>query len=249
MRTGRCPASGGSAVPGKVRAVITIEPHRFTQHDARRTVENLEPLWPQFALGRPGAAELLAGLYPHRTGDLATDLPAAWSALQQAGPALRAAGMLPRRAEGTVDSLQLGSGGVPKSAVAEVEVGWSGVIGDRQAVRVHHGRPWQALCLWSCEVIEKFAAAGHPIGAGCAGENITLRGFDWGDVRPGVRLGMGTVVCDIIAFALPCRTNARWFLGRDFELMHHDRGPVSRVYAVVVQPGTIRAGDVAILEP
>ncbi|MCU1361937.1 MAG: hypothetical protein JWN99_3226 [Ilumatobacteraceae bacterium] len=229
--------------------MITIGPHRFTQHDARRTVDNLEPLWPQFAFGRPGAAALLEGLFPTFTGDLDTDLSAAWSALQQAGPALRAAGMLPERAEGTVDSLQRGDGGVPKPAVDEVEVSWSGVTGDRQAVRVHHGRPWQALCLWSSEVIEKFAAAGHPIGPGCAGENITLRGFDWADVRPGVRLRMGSVVCDVIAFALPCRTNARWFLGRDFELMNHDRGPVSRVYAVVVQPGTIRTGDIAVLEP
>jgi MOSC domain-containing protein YiiM len=229
--------------------MITIDPHRFTQHDATRTIENVEPLWPQFALGRPGADALLDPLYPSLTGDIERDLPAAWSALLAAGPALRAAGLLPHRAQGRVDSLQLGTGGVPKLPVDSVEVDWYGVVGDRQAVRRHHGRPWQALCLWSTEVIGSFAGAGHPIAAGSAGENVTLGGLDWADVRPGVRLQLGTVVCDIIAFALPCRSNARWFIGRDFGLMHHDRGPVSRVYAVVVQPGRVHAGDVAILEP
>jgi MOSC domain-containing protein YiiM len=32
-------------------------------------------------------------------------------------------------------------------------------------------------------------------------------------------------------------------------VMHHDRGPVSRVYATVLEPGTVRVGDAAILEP
>lgn len=229
--------------------MITIGPHRFSATDARRTVENLEPLWPHFAHARPGAADVLQPLWPSLTGNVDIDLPRVWHALQAAGPSLRAQGMLPRRAEGSVDALHRSDGGVPKHAVEEVEVAWSGVVGDRQQVRVHHGRPWQALCLWSAEVIEAFAADGHPIAAGNAGENITLRGLPWADVRPGVRLQMGTVTCDIIAFALPCRSNARWFVGGQFGLMHHDRGPVSRAYAVVVRPGRIRTGDVAILEP
>ncbi len=101
--------------------MISIGPYRFTEHDARRTLENLEPLWPQFSLARDGAQQPLAQL--------------------------------------------------------------------------------------------------------------------------------GTVVCDVIAFALPCRSNARWLLGGDFMSMHHDRGPVSRVYAAVMQPGRIATGAAAILEP
>jgi MOSC domain-containing protein YiiM len=229
--------------------MITIGPYRFTAHDAKRTIENMQPLWPQFAQGRPGADDVLRPLRPSLTGDDERDLPAVWDAMLVAGPALRSAGLLPARTVGRVDALHLGTGGVPKLPVDAVEVGWSGVVGDRQAVRIHHGRPWQALCLWSAEVIENFAADGHPLAAGCAGENITLRGIDWAAVRPGVRLQVGTVVCDIIAFALPCRTNARWFIDGQFNVMHHERGPVSRVYAVVIEPGEVRAGDEAILEP
>ena len=90
-------------------------------------------------------------------------------------------------------------------------------------------------------------AAGHPIAAGSAGENVTVRGLDWADVRPGTRLRMGTVLCEISAWALPCKHNARWFADGDFNRMHHERGPVSRAYATVLEPGGIRTGDPAVL--
>ena len=31
--------------------------------------------------------------------------------------------------------------------------------------------------------------------------------------------------------------------------MHHERGPVSRIYARVLEPGEISVGDDAVLEP
>jgi MOSC domain-containing protein YiiM len=229
--------------------VIALDRYSFTATDARRTVENLEPLWQQLGAGRPGAEQVLAPLRPAVTGDPDADVAAVWHALQAAGPALRAAGLLPPRAEGRVQALHVSDGGVPKNPVASVDVTWSGVVGDRQAARQHHGRPWQALCLWSSEVIERFAAEGHPLAAGNAGENVTIRGLDWSEVRAGARLQIGSVVCDVSAFALPCYKNKQWFLGGDFELMHHDRGPVSRVYATVVEPGRIEVGDAAVLEP
>jgi hypothetical protein len=236
---------------------MTLGPYRFSPTDARRTVEHLDDLWGLLTDDRPGAAAVLAPLRAELLGeptgdvarDVARDLPRVWQALQAAGPALRAAGLLPARAEGVVHALHLGDGGVPKLPVERVDVGWSGVVGDRQAARQHHGRPWQALCIWSAEVIEQFAALGHELAPGLAGENVTLRGLDWAQVRAGVRLRLGSVLCDVSAFALPCSKNARWFRGGDFRLMHHERGPVSRVYATVVEPGTIASGDPAVLEP
>jgi MOSC domain-containing protein YiiM len=141
-------------------------------------------------------------------------------------------------------------GGVPKLPVPNVEVDLGGVVGDRQAARVHHGRPWQALCLWSQEVIDGLAADGHPIGLGSAGENVTVSGIAWPDVTPGVRLRLGPVVlCQVMAYALPCKKNARWFSDGDFNRIHHLRGQLSRVYAVVLEPGAIVAGDTVTLEP
>lgn len=227
--------------------MITVAPYVFSTSDAARTVANFPDLWRDLGAGRDSS--VLEPLRPTLTGDVRDDLPAVWAALQAAGPALRAAGQLPARATGTVHSLHRGSGGVPKHDVETVEVVWSGVVGDVQATRNHHGRPWQALCIWSLEVIDAFNAAGHHLVPGAAGENVTIAGLDWADVRPGVRLRLGEVLCEVSAFALPCKQNARWFEGRQYQLMHHERGPVSRVYATVVQPGRIASGDAAILEP
>lgn len=234
-------------VSGTVRLVLTISPHHFSPTDATRTIDSFPDLWRELERGRD--ARVLAALLPVLTGDVRDDLPAVWAAMQAAGPALRDAGQLPHRTVGAVHSLHRGSGGVPKAAVDHADVVWSGVVGDVQASRQHHGRPWQALCIWSTEVIEQFVAAGHHLVPGAAGENVTVSGLPWADVRPGVRLRLGEVLCDVSAFALPCSKNARWFERRDYDAMHHRHGPVSRVYATVLQPGHIRVGDEAVLEP
>ena len=225
----------------------SIGPYTFTETDARRTVANLDDVWALYAQSRDAA--VLEALYPTLTGDLDTDVQRVWAAWTAAGPALRAVGQMPARAEGTVAQLNLSQGGLPKTAVERVDVEWRGVVGDRQATRVHHGRPWQALCLWSTEVIDALHADGHPIAPGLAGENITLSGLPWADVRAGVRLRVGEVLCEISAYALPCFQNRAWFKGGEFEVMHNERGDVSRVYATVLEPGAIAVGQQAILEP
>ena len=48
---------------------------------------------------------------------------------------------------------------------------------------------------------------------------------------------------------MPSQLNKAWFLEGDFDTMHHSHGPVSRVYATVLQPGSIAVGDVGTLEP
>jgi MOSC domain-containing protein YiiM len=147
-----------------------------------------------------------------------------------------------------VTGLFLSDGGVPKNAVDSVEVGYRGVIGDRQATRVHHGRPWQALCLWSADVVAAHAAAGHPIRPGSAGENISLRGADWSQWCPGRRIRLGEVEATVTAYAIPCTKNARWFADGDYERMSHERADQSRIYARVDRPGRISVGDLASLQ-
>ena len=222
-------------------------PYTFTETDAARTIALVPDLWAELVRGRdPSVIEALS---PSLDGDVADVLERAWNALLAAGPALRAAGQLPARACGRVEQLSLGGGGVPKLGAPGVDVDWGGVVGDRQRARQHHGRPWQALCIWSKEVIGQFNRDGHRLTAGAAGENVTVAGLHWPDVRPGVRLHLGSVVCEVSAFAVPCKKNAQWFAGGQFSLMHHDQGPVSRVYATVLRPGRIDTGDEAVLEP
>jgi hypothetical protein len=225
-----------------------IGPYRFTETDAERTIRFADEIFDLYGQGRDTAViEHLRP--PEPTGDLEKDLAAVWASWTAAGPALRKAGQLPSRAGGMVVQLSVSAGGLPKLPIDPAQVTWKGMVGDRQATRRHHGRPWQALCIWSSEVIDAFAEMGHPLAPGRAGENITVSGLHWPDVRAGVRLRVGEVLCEVSSFALPCRSNRPWFINGDFTVMHHERGPVSRVYATVLEPGVVRVGEPAILEP
>jgi len=232
---------------------ITLGPYVFTEHDAVRTLGNVDGILAATLAGRTSrtaetiAADLLRRLSSE--ADLEARLAAAWQGLRDVSDALRADGQMPSTVTGTVAQLSLSKGGVPKLPVDSVEVGFRGVVGDVQRVRVHHGRPWQALCLYSDEVIDMLRAEGHPIGRGSVGENITVAGLDWSQVRPGVLLQIGEVLVHVQAYAEPCNSNARFFIGGDFNRMNARLGPVSRVYATVLRPGHITAGDRVVLEP
>ena len=152
--------------------------------------------------------------------------------------------------EAVIVQLNVSGGGVPKLPVPEVTIEpVTGVAGDVQQEQKHHGRPWQALCLWSLEVIEALQAEGHPIAAGSAGENVTITGIPWDDVRPGVRLALGeSVVCEITAAAVPCKKQAQWFSDHDWMRIDDDRHPGwARMYAYVIEGGTLRPGDAVVL--
>lgn len=227
--------------------MFSVGPYTFSDHDAKKTVDNAVVVWDLMVEGRDASA--VEHLRPTLIGDLAADLERTWAAWSATSAALRAAGELPATAHGVVAQLSTSKGGLPKLPTPEVRVGWRGVDGDSQKTRVHHGRPWQALCLWSTEVIDELRSQGHPIAPGLAGENITISGLHWPDVRPGVRLRIGGVLCEASSYALPCFQNTAWFADGDFNAMNHERGPVSRVYATVLEPGDIRVGDAVVLEP
>lgn len=200
-------------------------------------------------LAHLGSAAAIAVTNAWAASTTESSLAAMLDGLSAGAAVLRRAGELGPSAKGAVAQLNRSGGGVPKTAVPSVAVGYSGVEGDRQRVRFHHGRPWQGLCLWSQAVIDGLTAEGHPIAAGTAGENVTMRGIPWDRIRPGVQLRIGEVLCEASLYALPCAANAQWFSDRQFSRIHHDRGPVSRMYATVLEPGRITVGDEVILEP
>ncbi len=151
---------------------------------------------------------------------------------------------------GSVVGLFRSGGGVPKVGAERVEIGWRGVEGDVQAHRQHHGRAFQAVCLWSAEVIESLQAEGHPVYPGNVGENVTVAGLDWPAIRPGTRLGLGTGVLEVSSYATPCRQIARWFTERQFIRIDEDANPGwARIYAWVLRPGTVAVGDAVVVEP
>jgi MOSC domain-containing protein YiiM len=186
--------------------------------------------------------------------EIISTLPTVWAALSGATPTLRALGHIPPAQTGTLLQLNASNGGVPKKAIDAAYVGWKGVEGDRQATRKHHGRPFQALSLWSAEVMETLRTEGHQVFPGSAGENITVSGINWSDVRPGTRVRIGEVLCDISSYAVPCKQLSDLFINRDFNRIHHDRDlehqtASCRVYATVLERGNIAAGDPITFEP
>jgi MOSC domain-containing protein YiiM len=140
--------------------------------------------------------------------------------------------------------INISPGGVPKTPTPHARIDYAGLEGDRQRDRKHHGRPFQAVCLWSQEVIDGLAASGHPISAGCAGENLTVSGLDWPELRPGTRLRAGDALLEISFPSTPCHNQTQWFSDGDFSRIGFERDPTAtRWYAWVREPGDVVVGD------
>lgn len=153
--------------------------------------------------------------------------------------------------QGRLESIQISSGGVPKTRVeGAVRVSEKGVEGDRQRDLRYHGGPDRAVCLFSREVIDRLRLQGHPIDAGTTGENFTISGLEWDQVRSGAMMRVGEVLLEIMEPAHPCKNIAGSFIDRNFSpistKIHRGCG---RMYARVVQPGSVAAGDPVTLNP
>ncbi|MCA1710828.1 MAG: MOSC domain-containing protein [Actinobacteria bacterium] len=228
----------------------------WSPSDLRRTLNDVEPWFRQIAADAP--APVVAALEP-MWAELA-ELPrgvvdagavhTAWRLLSEAGRLRHAMGAGAPSDAGTVVQVSTSPGGVPKLPVASAQVTRRGLVGDKQANRVHHGRPRQAVCLWSADVIDALADEGQPIGYGSTGENLTLRGLDWRSIRPGVRLQVGEALLETTPYAIPCKKNAQWFVDGRFRRMSHDVHPgSSRIYARVLVEGVVVQGDRVLVEP
>ncbi len=137
------------------------------------------------------------------------------------------------------------TGGVPKTAVAAAEVTRDGIVGNAVAHPGIHGGPDRALCLYSEEHIVALQHEGHPIRPGSAGENLTIAGIDWPGLVPGTMLQLGdTVRIEVASYAGPCKTISPSFADRNSMRVAQKKHPGwSRLYARVLRPGTISAGD------
>ena len=234
MVTARCPDCG-------------FDPQEWNDQDRDRTLARADHLLRHAFAGLPGIGSAGSAPAPGSpSGDAAVHdlLHRCWEAAERLADLDAGRTVL----HGTVARVNRSDGGVPKTAVAEAVVGRRGLAGDRQASRRHHGRPWQALCLWSADVIDALVAEGHPVGPGCTGENLTLRGVDWARLRSGLVLAIGPVRCRLSVPAEPCRNIDGCFSGTSSRRIDHDRHPGwSRWYATVLDGGTVRAGDPAVV--
>jgi MOSC domain-containing protein YiiM len=145
---------------------------------------------------------------------------------------------------GILRSINTSAGGVPKRPTTTASVGFDGIAGDRQRdLRFHGGRD-RAVSLYSLDLIEQLRADGHPIEPGTLGENLTIAGVDWSLMIPGAQVEVGGVRLWLTKYAHPCKNTSGSFLDGDSTRVSQKVHPGwSRLYARVLQPGTVTAGD------
>jgi MOSC domain-containing protein YiiM len=152
---------------------------------------------------------------------------------------------------GTLVSINVSRGGVPKSRVNGAQVAQLGLLGDGQDDIKHHGGPERAVCVYSLERIRSLQAEGHPIDVGTVGENVTVEGVNWDLVVPGVHLRLGDEVrLEVVSFTDPCKTIKGSFRDGKFVRIAQKLHPGwSRVYAKVLREGQIHFGDTVEVIP
>jgi MOSC domain-containing protein YiiM len=152
---------------------------------------------------------------------------------------------------GTLVSINVSRGGVPKRRVSGAMVSLLRLEGDGQDDIKHHGGPERAVCVYSLERIHSLQVEGHPIDVGTVGENVTVEGIDWDLVVPGAHFRVGNeVLLEIASFTDPCKTIKGSFIDGKFIRIAQKLHPGwSRVYARVLSVGPIRSGDPVQLDP
>ena len=217
---------------------------RWSDDDLERTLAHTDDLI-AFVVDHAGAG-LLDRLPTHRPDPSDDEVAAAHRLMHHLDElsAARAALEPFEPMTGTIESVHASSGGVPKAAVSHAMVDVTGIVGDGQSNRRHHGRPWQALCLWSADRVDELATEGHPITPGGVGENLLIRGIDWSRIRGGLRIEIGSVRALTSSPAAPCHKIGDCFTDRHWDrIAHGERPGWARWYASVLQGGPIRPGD------
>jgi MOSC domain-containing protein YiiM len=148
---------------------------------------------------------------------------------------------------GVVLQLNASRGGIPKRPILEARVTREGIDGDSWNNRRYHGGPKQALLLISIEDIEVLKSFGYAVYPGALGENLTVSGIPFRDVRIGDRFQAGEVVLEITKLRKPCRTLDA--IRKGIQSTLYDTIPGSELwgrggfYASILQEGLIRPGD------
>lgn len=148
--------------------------------------------------------------------------------------------------------VNVSAGGIPKLPVEQAWVSRLGVEGDGHNARTVHGGPHRAVCLFGIEAIERLQAEGHPVEPGGVGENLTTLGIEWSTLPVGTRARVGEgLLLELANATAPCSTQKPNFIGGRFSRISIDLHPAdSRMYARVLEEGTVRPGDaIEILPP
>lgn len=158
---------------------------------------------------------------------------------------------------GQIIQVSISKGGVPKLAIPEAWAGPLGLEGDVQRNLKYHGGPRKAILLISLEDLEGLQADGFAVSPGALGENLTVQGIDFRQLREGQRFRAGDAVLELTQLRQPCKTLEVYNNGEPGKIQRavyqKDGTPGSAkwarcgFYASVVQPGRIHTGAIIAL--
>ena len=157
---------------------------------------------------------------------------------------------------GAILQINISRGGLPKYPVPEAVVTPLGIEGDAVRNTQFHGGPDKALLLVCSEVVDELIEQAFPLFYGALGENLTLKGIDRRQMRPGQRYRAAEVILELTGIRIPCRALDVYDPGLraaifDAAVKSGDvsspRWGMSGFYASVIQPGAIRQSDIISL--
>ncbi|MGD6978693.1 MOSC domain-containing protein [Citricoccus sp. CH26A] len=123
-----------------------------------------------------------------------------------------------------------------------VSVSITGLAGDEQGDRKHHGGVEKAILAYAQENYDAWQADGIDIPGGGFFENLTVTGWPEAAVHAGDLFRIGEVLVQVSQPRRPCTTlSARWAM-RELPQLVQQTGR-SGYYLRVLEPGQIRAGD------
>ncbi len=130
-----------------------------------------------------------------------------------------------------------------------LEVGRLGLPDDFICDQKNHGGPDQAVYIYGAPDYAWWSEQlGRDLEPGTFGENLTLSDFESATCHIGDRLHVGTVILEFTAPRTPCSTlSAR--MGDPQFVKAFRRAERPGIYCRVIQEGTLKAGNPAILAP
>ena len=155
---------------------------------------------------------------------------------------------------GSPQSLDIGNKtvetGIFKRPVLEqVTVSEHGIHGDTVANQTHHGGPDQAVYLYSLEDYDWWSQTlGKHLPPGTFGENLTLSQFGSPSLKIGDRFQINEVLLEVTAARIPCAKLAAR-MGDPGFVKRFVQARRPGVYARVLEPGTLAAGDPVMFVP
>ncbi|MBE0660172.1 MAG: MOSC domain-containing protein [Bryobacteraceae bacterium] len=157
---------------------------------------------------------------------------------------------------GIIEQVSISRGGIPKTAVPEAWIGATGLDGDGHRNPKYHGGPLKAVLLLSADVLDELRAEGFDVSPGSLGENLTIRGLDFGQLRTGMRFRAGGAIVRLTSLRQPCATLDIFnspglrIQNRLYDALAKSGDPASPnwakggFYASVEAPGFVRPDDI-----